>query len=110
MHDLVDHPVGHQSWRCAEYLSPQHGSFRHYVETRKYDFGRGTRAAWAFIAAARGDPHFPDARSWRELRRYLEASGANDAKLAAARAVWSSYGAWRSRARRSGDEVVRRRR
>jgi hypothetical protein len=75
-------------------------SFREYVDGRKYDFGRGSAAAWNFIALARGDRHLPDARSWRELEAYLEAAGLPDAQVAAARSVWRSFTAYRSRVRR----------
>lgn len=50
-------------------------SFLNYIHTRRYNFGRGAESSWTFIAAARGDPNFPDTRSWRDLRDYLVAAG-----------------------------------
>jgi hypothetical protein len=66
-------------------------SFRKYVLTRKYDFGRGSKRAWAFIAKARGDGNLPDACSWRELRGYLGAAGFDQDLIQAAKVVWGSY-------------------
>ena len=74
-------------------------SFRDYVLGRKYDFGRGSTASWAFIAFARGDPDFPDIASASELYSYLGGAGASEAMAAAARTVWGSYTALRSRNR-----------
>ena len=74
--------------------------FRDYVDARKYDFGRGSAAAWSFIAHARGDSGLPDAKSWRELESYLRQSGSPDDRVAAARSVWRSFTAHRSRVRR----------
>ena len=79
---------------------PAPAGFRQYVDARKYDFGRGSAAAWKFIAAARGDGGLPDARSWRELETYLRSVGSPDEQLAAARSVWRSFTAHRSRVRR----------
>ena len=76
--------------------------FRDYVHRRRYDFGRGSAAAWSFIALARGDRGLPDAKSWRELEAYLKGAGAPEAQLAAARSVWRSFTAHRSRAARDG--------
>ena len=75
-------------------------SFHNYVLTRKYDFGRGSAAVWSFIAFARGDAGFPDARSWRELRAYLVAVGVDPQSIEAARTAWRSFKALRSRSRR----------
>jgi hypothetical protein len=75
-------------------------SFRAYVETRKYDFGRGRAASWAFIAFARGDPAFPDIRSWPELRGYLERGPAEPELIEGAQSVWRSFTAYRSLDRR----------
>ena len=65
-------------------------SFLNYIHTRRYNFGRGAESSWAFIAAARGDPDFPDASSWRELRDYLVAAGMDDI-LDSASVVWRTY-------------------
>ncbi|HLL32185.1 MAG TPA: hypothetical protein VK403_14440 [Allosphingosinicella sp.] len=65
-------------------------SFLNYIHTRRYNFGRGAESSWAFIAAARGDPDFPDTRSWRELRDYLVESDMDD-MLDAASVVWRTY-------------------
>jgi hypothetical protein len=77
------------------------GTFRDYVMTRKYDFGRGSRDAWRFIAFARGDRDFPDPASWRELEAYVRRSGLADEFAGPARAVWRSFIAHRSRIRRA---------
>lgn len=76
-----------------------HASFRDYVMVRKYDYGRGSPGAWQFIAQARGDDGFPDARSWRDLQTYLESRGASGELLKSARSVWRSFAAQRSRRR-----------
>lgn len=74
-------------------------SFRDYVLGRKYDFGRGSAASWGFIAFARGDADFPEIATAAELQAYLERTGVPDAMAAAAKGVWRSYGALRSRNR-----------
>lgn len=65
-------------------------SFLNYIHTRRYNFGRGARSSWTFIAAARGDPNFPDTSSWPELRDYLVAAGMED-MLDPAGVVWRTY-------------------
>lgn len=65
--------------------------FREYVRRRKYHYGRGNASSWHFIAVARGDPEFPDAASWPELREYLETRDLPPDLMAAARVVWRSY-------------------
>jgi hypothetical protein len=65
-------------------------SFLNYIHTRRYNFGRGAESSWAFIAAARGDPDFPDTRSWPELRDYLVEAGMDD-MLDSASVVWRTY-------------------
>ena len=65
-------------------------SFLNYIHTRRDNFGRGAESSWAFIAAARGDPDFPDTRSWRELRDYLVEAGMDD-MLDSAGVVWRTY-------------------
>lgn len=77
-------------------------SFRDYVSIRKYDYGRGTPAAWALVARLRGEPDLPDIGSWRDLRAWIEQGGADEASLAAARTLWRSFVAFRSQRRRSG--------
>lgn len=72
-------------------------SFRQYVFTRKYGFGRGSKESWAFITEARGDAGFPDVSSWVELRSYLIASGMPEEMVTAARIVWGSYQSRRDR-------------
>jgi hypothetical protein len=79
------------------------GSFRDYVMGRKYDFGRGRRESWQFIAFARGAGDFPNPNSWRELEAYVRRRGLTDEYGEPARAVWRSYTALRSRLRRSAD-------
>ena len=46
---------------------------------------------WAFIARALGDPNLPDARTWAELRDYLQAQGEPPHRIEAARLVWKTY-------------------
>ena len=82
-------------------------SFRDYVLGRKYDFGRGSTASWAFIAFARGDPNFPDIASSSELKDYLRRVGASRRqRAAAAKTVWGSYTALRSRNRSRAPDPV----
>jgi hypothetical protein len=84
-------------------------SFRRYVHTRRYHQGRGSKAGWAFIAHALGDPHLPNAASWNELRAYLLAGGAEAPIVAAAHTVWRSYLSHISKERRSiGNNPARR--
>lgn len=73
------------------------GSFREYVEARKYDYGRGSAAARTFIAFARGDRAFPEISCWRELAASLEASQVGGGLLEGARSAWRSFTAFRSR-------------
>ena len=80
--------------------APRQG-FRAYVATRKYDYGRGSAAAWRFISQARGDPAFPEIESWAELRAYLQSSGASGEIVLGARSAWRSFVARRSLERRS---------
>lgn len=72
-------------------------SFKQYVFTRKYGFGRGSRESWEFITRARGDARFPDAKSWPELRAYLMSCGMPEEMVRAARRVWGSYQSRRDR-------------
>jgi len=37
----------------------------------------------------------PDALTWRELRRYLEKTGASRADILAASQVWTGFKKWR---------------
>ncbi|WP_129794292.1 hypothetical protein [Sphingosinicella sp. CPCC 101087] len=101
MHSLLDRNLACGA-RTDTLLRPARAgaSFREYVDARKYDFGRGSAAAWNFIALARGDRNLPDARSWRELEAYLQTAGLPEAQVAAARSVWRSFTAYRSRVRR----------
>lgn len=73
-------------------------SFSAYVEHRRYDYGRGTPEAWRFIAFARGTEGFPDPTCWRDLQVYLESIDADASLVKAAKSVWKSYTAGRSRA------------
>jgi hypothetical protein len=73
-------------------------SFREYVLTRRYDYGRGSQRAWAFIARLRGSPALPDFSSWRELHAYLRTAGVTPHDLDSARVVWRSYQSRKSRA------------
>ena len=84
-------------------------SFRDYVLGRKYDYGRGSTASWAFIAFARGDPKFPDIASSAELKDYLRRVDAHETAGAAAKTVWGSYTALRSRNRSRAPDPFRKR-
>ncbi len=64
---------------------------RAYLHGRGYRYGRGRSDIWAFIAEAVGDPAFPNARSWGELRDYLEAKGRDRVTLDTAKVLWRSY-------------------
>lgn len=81
------------------YRATRWASFADYVGNRRYDFGRGTSAAWLFIAFARGDAQFANPASWRELEQYLTSVDADPSLVKGARSVWRSYVACRSRAR-----------
>lgn len=71
--------------------NPNVVTFRRYLLTRKYHQGRGSRAGWAFVAYALGEPTLPDATCWHELRAYLAGYGAGPAMIEAANIVWRSY-------------------
>ena len=75
-------------------------TFRDYVLTRKYDFGRGSASTWAFIAFARGDVSFPQVQSWRELNAYLVHRRVEPDLVEAARTSWRSFKSLQSRSRR----------
>ena len=83
-----------------QFHAPPDLSFGEYVRIRKYDYGRGSSASWAFIARLRGEPELPDIGSWRDLRDWIERGGVGEAGLAAGRTVWRSYVAFRSQQRR----------
>ena len=65
-----------------------------------------------FIRDARRDDELPDARSWRELRKYLVESRLPEVGLGMARRIWLRYEFERQRlkrpsaARRGRDDVV----
>jgi hypothetical protein len=79
---------------------PSTQSFGDYLQSRRYDYGRGSRSAWSFIAFARGVGQLPDARRWQELHQYLCEIGATEELIEGARTVWRSFGAYRAHARR----------
>ena len=59
------------------------------------NYSRSCRAAdvvrGEFVALAKSDPYFPDARRWGDLRRYLNGRGTTHEIVVAARAVWKDY-------------------
>ena len=62
-------------------------SFRAYIQSRRIT----DTPAGDFTADARADKAFPDARSWTELRRYLERRGAIREAVEAGHRVWAAY-------------------
>ena len=72
-------------------LAEKRISLRAYLLGRGYRYGRGRSDIWAFISEALGDSSFPNARSWGELREYLEAKGGDKVTLDRARVLWRSY-------------------
>ncbi len=44
-----------------------------------------------FIAGAKADKSFPDAKTWSELKSYLHWRGATDDQVIAGRLVWRRY-------------------
>lgn len=82
---------------CLDILVP---SFRDYLLARKYDFGRGSEAAWRFIALARGDSGLPDIGDRRELEKYLARNDFSGEIRAGAHSAWRSFTAYRSGIRR----------
>lgn len=44
-----------------------------------------------FIAYAKSDPNFPDAKTWGGLRRCLNGRGATHETVVAARLAWKDY-------------------
>ena len=89
------------AWPTASASHAPRQGFRAYVATRKYDYGRGSAAAWRFISQARGDPTFPEIESWPELMAYLQSTGAGGDIVLGARSAWRSFIARRSLERRS---------
>jgi hypothetical protein len=77
-------------------------TFHDYVLNRRYDFGRGSRESWNFIAYARGDPSLLNVNNWRELRAGLERRNLAANVVQAGRAVWQSYLWYRGRLKREG--------
>lgn len=62
-------------------------TFLEYIKRRRC----GDNPQGDFVEDARRDQRFPDVQSWPELKRYLEARGACEEAVAAARAVWQGY-------------------
>lgn len=62
-------------------------SFIRYIQERRItDTPSGD-----FTKDARADSRMPDVKSWPELRRYLERSGAIPAAIEAGHRVWNAY-------------------
>lgn len=90
-------------YRCAMSHTLRHSqdlTFRDYVLNRRYDFGRGSRESWNFIAHARGDPSLLNVNSWHELRACLEQRNIAANIVQAGRAVWQAYLWYRGRLKR----------
>lgn len=66
-------------------------SFRRYLVSRQWDFGRTNQATWNFIAEAKGDERILAVDSWAQLNSTFRTSGASEEKVARALAVWKSY-------------------
>jgi len=62
-------------------------TFLEYIRTRRLT----DTPAGDFTRDARADGRLPDARTWRELRSYLEGRGAIREAIAAAHQVWTAY-------------------
>lgn len=65
-------------------------TFKEYLAQRRVT----DTPAGVFTTVARSDKRMPDARSWKELREYLEARVGDDMidhVVAAARQVWQGY-------------------
>ena len=86
---------------CPSAVGEKRIPLRAYLHARGYRYGRGRPDIWAFISEAVGDPSFPNARSWGELRDYLEAKGRDRVTLDRAKVLWRSY-------LRNAPKVVRR--
>jgi hypothetical protein len=62
-------------------------SFREYIRIRRHtDNPQGD-----FVEDARGDPNFPDVKTWDEMEGYLRHRSASHEAIAAARVVWRQY-------------------
>ena len=81
-------------------------SFRQYVRSRRYSYGRGSKSSWQFIARALGDPQLPDAHCWQELLAYLQQAGDDAEMQKAGRVVWRSYLAHLSVQRKASTDSV----
>jgi hypothetical protein len=62
-------------------------SFRTYARSRR----AADVVGGEFITYAKSDPHFPDAKTWGDLRIYLNGRGAAHEMVVAARIVWKDY-------------------
>ena len=62
-------------------------SFRTYARSRRAADVVGAE----FTSYAKSDPHFPDAKTWGGLRRYLNGRGAAHETVVAARVAWKDY-------------------
>ena len=66
-------------------------TFREYILGRRYNFGRGTDAAWEFLALAIGRDDLLDSGSLSQLEARLGADGAPGRLIQGARSAWRSY-------------------
>lgn len=80
-------------------------TFHDYVLNRRYDFGRGSRESWNFIAHARGDPSLLDVTSWAELRAGMEQRNLAVNMAQAGRVVWESYLRYRGQLKKENSRV-----
>lgn len=72
-------------------------TFRTYVCSRKYDYGRGTVEAWRFLSVAVGRVEYLAVDSMAELEGFLVRDDAGQDLVRGARSVWKSYMHWRWR-------------
>lgn len=68
-------------------------SFREYVKARRIT----DTPAGDFTGDARRDPNLPDAKSWPELKAYLEAIPHANGVIEAGYQVWQGYARTRKR-------------
>lgn len=62
-------------------------TFKEYLKTRRIT----DTPAGDFTRDAQSDPNLPDAKSWPELKRYLERVSTLPGVIPAGRQVWAAY-------------------
>lgn len=78
-------------------------SFKDYILSRRYQFGRATKASWEFVAFALGREDVLDSTNWAQLEAMLRAEQLPEHLMDGARSTWRSFrhSDWRLRTERA---------